>query len=215
MVATNTGCASTAKFLGEEIPPELNAGEILLGVARIPDTTGYGSDPDLSNPVVPWSRTMTTAQLETSTVLCDLILPADARSPAASEVGVPDFIDEWVSAPYPRQQNDRHIILAGLEWLERQSRTRFDTSFVSAAEADATALLDDIAVPSSTAADLGDFFERFRYLSVGAFYTTEAGTDDIGYIGNVPIVGNYPGPSDEAMAHLAGVLEQLGLSLPD
>ena len=215
MVAANTGCASTAKFLGEEIPPELNAGEILLGVARIPDTTGYGSDPDLSNPVVPWSRTMTTAQLETSAVLCDLILPADARSPAASEVGVPDFIDEWVSAPYPRQQNDRHIILAGLEWLERQSRTRFDTSFVSAAEADATALLDDIAVPSSAAADLGDFFERFRYLSVGAFYTTEAGTDDIGYIGNVPIGGNYPGPSDEAMAHLAGVLEQLGLSLPD
>lgn len=215
MVAANTGCASTAKFLGEEIPPELNAGEILLGVARIPDTTGYGSDPDLSNPVVPWSRTMTTAQLETSAVLCDLILPADARSPAASEVGVPDFIDEWVSAPYPRQQNDRHIILAGLEWLERQSRTRFDTSFVSAAEADATALLDDIAVPSSAAPDLGDFFERFRYLSVGAFYTTEAGTDDIGYIGNVPIGGNYPGPSDEAMAHLAGVLEQLGLSLPD
>lgn len=215
MVAANAGCGSSAKFLGEEIPAELNAGEILLGVARIPDATGYGTDPDLSSPVVPWSRTMTTAQLETSAALCDFILPADVQSPAASEVGVHDFIDEWVSAPYPQQQRDRQIILGGLEWLERQSRTRFNTSFASAAEADATALLDNIAYADSAAADLGNFFERFRYLAVGAFYTTEAGTDDIGYIGNVPIGGNYPGPSDEAMAHLAGVLEQLGLSLPD
>ncbi len=58
-----------------------------------------------------------------------------------------------------------------------------------------------------------EFFERFRFLSVGAFYTTEAGIKDIGYIGNVPISGEYPGPSAEAMTHLAGVLEQLGLSL--
>ena len=27
--------------------------------------------------------------------------------------------------------------------------------------------------------------------------------------------GDYPGPGDEAMAHLAGVLEQLGLSMPN
>jgi hypothetical protein len=59
------------------------------------------------------------------------------------------------------------------------------------------------------------FFERFRFLSVGAFYTTEAGIEDIGYIGNVPISGEYPGPSTEAMTHLAGVLEQLDIELPN
>jgi hypothetical protein len=38
--------------------------------------------------------------------------------------------------------------------------------------------------------------------------------EDVGYIGNVPISGEYPGPSKDAMTHLAGVLKQLGLPLP-
>ena len=217
MVAANAGCSSTTKFLGEEIPPAPNVGDTLLGVASVPDTIGYGMDPNLINPVVPWSRTMTTAQLRTSAALCDIILPADDRSPAASTVGVPDFIDEWVSAPYPQQQDDREIILGGLEWLEQQSHDRFGTEFAFAEHHQATDLLDSIADPGQVNADLDDFvkfFARFRYLSVGAFYTTDAGTKDIGYVGNVAISGEYPGPSDEAMAHLAGVLEQLSLSLP-
>ncbi len=59
-----------------------------------------------------------------------------------------------------------------------------------------------------------EFFRRFRWLTVGAFYTTEAGSADVRYVGNVPISGEYAGPSEQAMAHLAGILEQLGLSLP-
>ncbi len=218
MVAANTGCSSNAKFVGDEIPPTPNAADTLLGTAGTPDDIGYGTDPDLTNPIVPWSRTMTTAQLKTSAALCDIILPADDRSPAASTVGVPDFIDEWISAPYAQQRNDREIIFAGLEWLEQQSRSRFGTAFASAEDEQAAALLDSIADPRQAAAELVgqvEFFERFRFLAVGAFYTTEAGIEDIGYIGNVPLGGDYPGPSDEAIAHLAGVLEQLGLSMPN
>src|SRR5687768_5238563 len=62
---------------------------------------GYGKDPDLLNPVVPWSRTLTKAQLRLAAAVCDLLLPDDGRSPAASAVHVQDFVDEWVSAPYP------------------------------------------------------------------------------------------------------------------
>jgi len=217
MVAANSGCSSSAKFLGDEIPPVNDAGGLLLGAAAKADNIAYGTDPDLANPVVPWSRTMTAAQLRTSAALCDHILPADDRSPAASEVGVHDFVDEWISAPYAQQQKDREIILSGLEWLERQSRTRFGTTFADAGDDQATRLLDTIAYPGQAGAGPGgqvEFFARFRYLAVGAFYTTEEGTADIGYVGNVPIIGDYPGPSDAAMAHLAGVLEQLGLSLP-
>ena len=214
MVAANAGCGSNAKFLGDEIPPAPNADDTLLGVAGTPDHFGYGTDPDLINPVVPWSRTMTAAQLDASAALCDLILPMDAQSPAATEVGVPDFIDEWVSAPYVQQQSDRNLIYAGLEWLEQQSRTRFSSTFASASDQQATELLDSIVEPGEVEEELVAFFDRFRFLAVGAYYTTEAGIEDIGYIGNVPIGGDYPGPSDEAMAHLAGVLEQLGLSAP-
>ena len=213
MVAANAGCSSNAKFLGDEIPSTPNPGDTLLGAAGTPDSIGYGTDPNLVNPVVPWSRTLTAAQLDTSAALCDFILPADDQSPAASEVGVPDFIDEWVSAPYGQQQSDRKSILAGLEWLEQQSRSQFNSTFASAGEEQATGLLDSIARPGQGATELADFFDRFRFLAVGAYYTTEAGIEDIGYIGNVPIGGDYPGPSDEAMAHLAGVLNQLNLRI--
>lgn len=213
MTAVHTAaCSSDEKFLGDEIPRGDNR---LLGAAGSPDTVGYGTDPDLLNPVVPWSRTLTGPQLRTTAALCDAILPEDEHSPAASAVGVPDFIDEWVSAPYSEQQHDRETILAGLEWLERQSRERFGAGFADAAEAERAELLDALS-GQEVAAPLADhhrFFDRFRYLAVGAFYTTQAGIDDIGYTGNVAIRGDYPGPSEQAMAHLAEVLGKLGLSL--
>jgi len=209
MVAAHAGCSANSKFLGDEIPPAPTKGGTLLGIAETPDLVGYGADPDLINPVVPWSRTMTAAQKDTAAALCDLILPADARSPAASAVGVPDFIDEWVSAPYALQQHDRKLILAGLEWLEQQSRYRFNSTFASVNDGQASVLLDSIVRPGESEKEPLLFFDRFRFLTVGAYYTTEAGIEDIGYI------GNYPGPSDEAMAHLAGVLEQLDLRTPD
>jgi hypothetical protein len=215
MAAAYSGCSSDDKHLGAEIPSK--HGTSFLGVAASHDGIAYGGDPDRMNPVVPWARTMTEAQLRTTAAFCDVILPEDEHSPAASAVGVPDFIDEWVSAPYPQQQEDRASILPGLEWLERQSHDRFGFSFASATERQKTELVDAVA-GSSTAgtepADQAEFFGRFRYLTVGAFYTTEAGMKDVGYIGNVAISGEYPGPSEEAMAHLAGVLKQLGLPLP-
>ena len=71
---------------------------------------GYGTDPDLTRIYAPgdlWPLTFTAAERRTATVLCDLILPADAKSPSASAVGVVDFIDEWISAPYQDNAGDR------------------------------------------------------------------------------------------------------------
>ena len=214
MAAGYAGCNAEDKRLGDEIPAARQT--TFLGTATRPGTAGYGSDPNVLNPEVPWPRTMTEMQLRTTTALSDLVLPEDEGSPSASAVGVPDFIDEWVSAPYPQQRDDRQRILAGLEWLEQQSRDRFGMPFADAGEDQQSAVVDAIAYPEATAKleEQAEFFRRFRYLAVGAFYTTAAGIEDVGYIGNVPIAGAYPGPSDEAMAHLAGVLKQLGLSLP-
>jgi len=212
MVAANSGCSSNARSVGEEIPPR--PANALLGIAGVPDGVAIGTDPDLMNPVLPWARTMTGAQLETSAKLCDLILPADDLSPAASALGVPDFVDEWISAPYAAQQSDRELILSGLEWLEQQGRDNYGTAFADLGEQQASELLDRIAWPDRLTPDLeqqGRFFARFRYVAVGAYYTSATGMEDIGYIGNVPIGGEYPGPSDEALAHLGGVLESLNL----
>ena len=74
-------------------------------------------------------------------------------------------------------------------------------------------LLADSGPGALVPARMLDFFRRFRYVAVGAFYSTEAGMKDAGYVGNVAISGPYPGPSEEAMDHLRGVLDGLGLTL--
>ncbi len=54
----------------------------------------YGTDPNLVRVYKPgdlWPLTFTSAQRATAAVLCDLIIPADAKSPSASSVGVVDF----------------------------------------------------------------------------------------------------------------------------
>src|ERR1700738_4759585 len=90
--------------------------------ARKPGGSGYGTDPKLLKTYKPgelWPLTLTSRQRRTAHVLCDLILPADASSPSASEVGVVDFLDEWISAPYEGQRRDRAMLLYGLRWLDR------------------------------------------------------------------------------------------------
>src|SRR5215469_15079665 len=71
---------------------------------------GYGTDPDLLKTYHPgdvWPLTLTPAQRQLAGVLSDLIIPADEHSGSASSVGVVDFLDEWVSAPYPDSRRDR------------------------------------------------------------------------------------------------------------
>jgi len=68
---------------------------------------GYGTDPNLTQEWRaggPWPLTLGVAARLTTMALCDLIIPADDVSPAASSVGVVEFIDEWISAPYPQQR---------------------------------------------------------------------------------------------------------------
>ena len=40
-----------------------------------------------------------------------------------------DFIDEWISAPYPQQRGDREIVLPGLKWIEAEAQKRFGKAF--------------------------------------------------------------------------------------
>ncbi len=163
-----------------------------------------GSDPNLLNPVVPWPRTLTPEQLRTVAALCDTILPADDRSPAASAIGVPDFIDEWISAPYEEQQADRKRILEGLEWLDKESVARFNKPFAELDEPQRQHICDDIRSPAKARREhlqAAAFFAKFRNLTTGAFYTTPEGMKDLQYIGNVPLA-TFDGPPREVLAHL-------------
>jgi Gluconate 2-dehydrogenase subunit 3 len=176
---------------------------------------GYGKDPDLINPSVPWPLTLTAAELVTVSELADLILPGEGDIPAPSKVGVPAFINEWVSAPYPDQDRDRKLIIPGLAWLDNESKTRNGVIFANADAGAQKLILDDIAFKAKVKEGFekpAEFFARMRSLTLGAFYTTREGWADIGYLGNQPGTGDYPGPTPEAAAHIKGVIEAMGLT---
>lgn len=175
----------------------------------------YGTDPIMTSPTAPWPLILSDIQKDQVAVLSDIICPADERGPAATDVGVPDVVDEWISAPYSSQQRDRVQIINGLQWLDDEAELRFGNNFVSATEEQRVAIIEDIAyrtqhdVPEFELA--ARFFSRIRSLVYGAYFTTPEGIEDIGYIGNVAIAGEYPGPTDEAMEHIREVAESLGL----
>jgi hypothetical protein len=176
-----------------------------FGATATPGTAkGYGSDPDLLKTYKPgdlWPLTFTADQKATAAALCDVIIPADAKGPSASAVRVHEFIDEWISAPYPQQRADRAIVLPGLEWIEAESNKRFGKGFAAVSDAQRTAIADDICFQGRAASQFENaarFFAKFRDLTAGGFYTTPIGMKDIGYTGNVPLT-SFDGPPVEAL----------------
>ena len=168
---------------------------------------GYGRDPKLLEYYKPgdvWPLTFSRDQRRTVSVLCDVILPADDKSPGAASIGVPDFIDEWISAPYPEQQADRTIILDGLVWLDEESHKRFQKAFADLSGEQQSRICDDICYGPRAKSEFktaARFFSKFRNLAVGGFYTSPQGWTDLQYIGNVPLA-QFDGPPPEVLAYL-------------
>ena len=178
---------------------------------------GYGQDPNLiMPPPSPWPKTLTQEQIGLVSRLTDILVPASNGQPGALQIGAVDVIDEWVSAPYAQQQRDRDSILRLLIWLDEESLRRFDQPFLAVNQSEQFALLDDIAYDRNNIEQRlqqpAAVFNRLRSLVLAAYFCSEAGSREIGYQGNVAISGDYPGPTEEARAHLDGILDELGLS---
>lgn len=178
--------------------------------ASMVEAKPYGSDPKLIDPYPPgelWPLTFTPAQRQLATALCDTIIPADATSPSASAVGVVDFIDEWISAPYPRQREDRKTVLDGFAWLDAEAKRRHGKPTVTLGAEQLHGICDDICYQPKTKPEFrtaANFFARYRDLTMGGFYTTPQGRNDLQYVGNVPLP-SFDGPSLE-------VLKKVGLA---
>ena len=160
---------------------------------------GYGADPNLLKTYRPgelWPLTLTTQQRRLAGILADIIIPADEHSPSASAVGVVEFIDEWVSAPYPAHRRDRTTVVAGFAWLDAEAVRRSGREFADLDATDRHGICAAICDESSAAAELraaARFFSTYRDLTAGAFYSTRAGRKDLKYIGNVPLA-RFDGP---------------------
>jgi hypothetical protein len=179
------------------------------GAAPQAPAAGYGKDPDLMRSYKPgdlWPLTFTDAQRRQAAALCDVIIPADDHSPSASAVGVVDFLDEWVSAPYPVNVANKKTVADGLAWLDGESKKRLGALFADAAQGQRQALCEEIAGAQPAGAPKrpeSEFFLLYRNLTAIGFYTSPAGFRDLGYVGNVPLA-RFDGPP-------ADLVERLGL----
>jgi len=180
-----------------------------------PSPLGYGTDPNLVAPVVPWAFTLTPVERDLIGLLSDIILPGTQDQPAPSAAGVAEFFDEWLSAPYPQQETDRELVKNGLILIERMAEEKFAKPFAELSELQKAAIVTDIASagPSDCQFEIKvQFFRRFRYLLLGAYFTSSIGPKAIGYIGNVPL-NSFPRVSDEVVEKIEIELRKLGLAL--
>jgi len=181
--------------------PALARNQVQEQTQDIPRTP---SDPDLIRPTSLWERVLTAEEMLTVATLCDVIIPADSQSPSASSVGVPDFINEYVSAPYPAQQRDQILIRGGLAWLNTEATKRFGVRFIQLTAEQHRRICDDIKYLPDAPPELAGaarFFAKFRDLTATGFYTTDEGMADIGYIGNIAM-SRFDGPPPEVLGYL-------------
>lgn len=188
--------------------PHATAQDKLQRPAAAPGGKRIGWDPVLNKSYAPgelWPLTLTPKQRKAAASLTDLILPPDnPGDKQPSQLGVQDFIDEWISSPYDETAKDRPIISEGLDWIDAEAQRRFQKDFADLAEPQKCAIADDICgktVVKKEFKSAQNFFNRFRYLAASGYYTTPQGWKDIGYTGNVPTV-NFDGPTPEALKHL-------------
>ena len=145
----------------------------------------------------------TQPEWETVRVLVDLIIPRDERSGAATDAGVPEFMD-FMMLDRPDEQV---WMRNGLAWLDAESDRRFGKRFVGSTGEQRGSLLDAIAWPARARPALSqgvDFFNRFRDLTASGFWSSKMGVADLEYRGNT-VVAEWTGcPQD--------VLDKLGVS---
>jgi hypothetical protein len=191
---------AAATAAGAMLPKEAAAQAPLPLTRNVKDAL---SDPDYSQKVIPWEQPLTPPEVATLAILCDLILPGDgANLPMPSKIGVPDFLNEWVGAPYKDTIEDLETIRGGLAWLQSHSNALHQKRFDDLTETQQTAILDSICDAAKTAPELAAgnrFFKRLRMLTLGGYYTHSSTWKSLGYVGNTPIAGAYPGVPDEVI----------------
>lgn len=177
----------------------ISIGTGALGLAAVPSTDLVAAPPE-KPVVVPGGRLkeeairdaklkaetfFTPHELQTVTVLSDIIVPADATSGSASQAGVPAFI-EFMMKDQPQHQTKMR---GGLMWLDVESKKRFQKKFIACSKTQQIEIVEDIAYPNDVKPEFAQgasFFSHIRNFVVTGFYTSPMGFKDIGYMGNTP-----------------------------
>lgn len=119
----------------------------------------------------------------TLSVLAALIIPADEQGPSAAETDTVEFMDFMMyDLPYHQLP-----MRGGLKWLDYHCVSNYEAAFKDLTEEQQTTVLDLIAYPEEALPEhlAGvKFFTRLRNLVTTGYFTSKAGTQDVGYAGN-------------------------------
>ena len=152
-------------------------------------------------------KAFTAKEWKTIQVLSDMIIPADERSGSATQAGVPEYIDEVTMDRRTRGGVENRFeaqLRGGLAWLDAEARRRFEHDFAVCTPVQQKEIVELIAWPKKAAPEHARavaFFNRFRDLVAGGFYTSKIGIDDLGYKGN-KFVNHWDGCPPEVLAKL-------------
>lgn len=134
-------------------------------------------------------------------VLSDRIIPADERTGSATQVGVPEFIDDWLNLKGGLLKTE---VLGGLAWIDMECNRHFHHDFMDCSEAQQNQILDRIAYPAKAApadANAVAAFNRIRDLVLGGFYSSKMGIADLQYKGNKALA-EWDGCPEEVTSRL-------------
>jgi hypothetical protein len=144
-------------------------------------------------------------EYQTVRVLVDYIIPRDERSGAATDAGVPQYMDfvlaDQTPPPGPPNPTRRFYVAptaaqinirGGLAWLDTECARRFGVgkTFLKASDTQRREVLDDIAWPEKAKPELSHgvaFFTRMRDMTAAGFFSSKMGVQDLRYLGNMPV----------------------------
>ncbi len=122
-------------------------------------------------------KALTQHEFNTLAKLCEMIIPGASRGGAA------DFIDLLCS----QNREMQTIYTGGLAWLDFAMQRDYTRNFSAASAEYQRAMLDRIAYRVNETPELAPgirFFDWARRMTVDAYYTSAAGIQELGYLGN-------------------------------
>ena len=120
-------------------------------------------------------------------VLADIIVPKDGQFGSATESDVFTFID-FMALDKPEYQLP---LRGGLQWINHESRRRFNSQFVNITPNQQIEIVEDIAYPFDVKPEFtqgAKFFSILRDLVACGYFTSKIGVSYLGYMGNTPHV---------------------------
>jgi hypothetical protein len=144
------------------------------------------------------------------TTMVDIIMPKDDESPAASEIGVVDFMEFMMKD----QQYNQTRMRGGLMWLDFEADEKYGKSFNELSQDQVIAIVEEVAWPAKAKPEYQgavSWFNMVRDMTCSGYFSTEPGWKYIGYVGNKPNV--WDGVPQEVMDKHGFKLEEKYLSI--